>query len=228
MIFLSLLSRTDACDLTVDPNTAHIRLLLSEGNRKITCVHAEQPYPDHPDRFERYEQLLCKESLSGRCYWEVDWNGWSHISVTYKGISRKGGSNCRFGLNEQSWNLYCCDTIYSAWHNKKSTNVPLPVSPSHRVGVYVDWAAGTVSFYSVSDANAHTQTHTHIYTFNSTFTEPLYAGFGFYSDSSVSLCEMWMNNRNVISFPLLRHDGCNRIKRQRLGPLSWGLAWAAY
>ncbi|XP_056620162.1 NACHT, LRR and PYD domains-containing protein 3-like [Triplophysa dalaica] len=182
--------RKYACDLTVDPNTAHIRLLLSEGNRKITCAHTEQPYPGHPDRFERYEQLLCKESLSGRCYWEVDWNGWSHISVTYKGISRKGGSNCRFGLNEQSWSLYCCDTIYSAWHNKKSTNVPLPSSPSHRVGVYLDWAAGTLSFYSISDSNAHMQTYTHIYTFYFTFTEPLYAGFGLYSDSSVHLCEM--------------------------------------
>nr|XP_055042866.1 NLR family CARD domain-containing protein 3-like isoform X1 [Misgurnus anguillicaudatus] len=180
--------RKYACDLTADPNTAHIRLLLSEGNRKITCVHAEQPYSDHPERFERYEQILCKESLSERCYWEVDWKGWCHISVTYKGISRKGGSNCRFGLNEKSWNLYCCDTIYSAWHNKKSTNVPLPSSHSHRVGVYLDWTAGALSFYSVSDTNA--QTYTHIYTFNSTFTEPLCAGFGLYSDSSVCLCEM--------------------------------------
>ncbi|XP_065124849.1 NLR family CARD domain-containing protein 3-like [Paramisgurnus dabryanus] len=180
--------RKYACDLTMDPNTAHIRLLLSEGNRKITCVHAEQPYPDHPERFERYEQILCKESLSERCYWEVDWNGWCHISVTYKGISRKGGSKCRFGLNEKSWNLYCCDTIYSAWHNKKSTNVPLPSSHSHKVGVYLDWTAGALSFYSVSDTNP--QTYTHIYTFNSTFTEPLCAGFGLYSDSSVCLCEM--------------------------------------
>ncbi|XP_042623755.1 protein NLRC3-like [Cyprinus carpio] len=177
--------RKYACDLTLDPNTAHTQLILSEDNKKTTCVKEPQPYPDYPERFGNYEQVLCRESLTGRCYWEVDLIGWGHVAVAYKGISRKGGIDCRFGLNDKSWNLYCCDTIYSVWHNKKRTNIPLN-SPSNRVGVYLDWSAGTLSFYSVSG----THTLTHIHTFNTTFTEPLCAGFRLYPDSAVILSNL--------------------------------------
>ncbi|KAF4117992.1 hypothetical protein G5714_000043 [Onychostoma macrolepis] len=175
-----------AFDLTLDPNTAHTRLIVSEGKKKTTCVKDHQPYPDHPERFIHHEQVLCVESLTGRCYWEVEWSGWSHIAVSYKGISKKEGTESRFGLNENSWNLYCCETIYCAWHKNNNTNI-LPSSPlSNRVGVYVDVSTGSLSFYSVSD----THTLTHLHTFNTTFTEPLYAGFGLYNDSSVSLCQI--------------------------------------
>ncbi|XDV16789.1 hypothetical protein PO909_016332 [Leuciscus waleckii] len=177
--------RKYACDLTLDPNTAHTRLSLSDGNKTTKCEREHQTYPDHPERFENCEQVLCKESLTGRHYWEIKWTGWGHVAVAYKGISRKGGSDCRFGLNDKSWNIYCCDTIYSAWHDNKSTNIPRP-SSSNRVGVYLNWSAGTLSFYSVSD----THTLTHLYTFNTTFTEPLHAGFLVYRDSSVSLCQI--------------------------------------
>ncbi|KAF4118078.1 NLR family CARD domain-containing protein 3-like [Onychostoma macrolepis] len=178
--------RKYACDLTLDPNTAHTQLILSEDNKKTICVKEEQLYLDCPERFERFEQILCGESLTGRCYWEAEWSGWAHIAVAYKGISRKGGSDCRFGLNEKSWNLYCCDTIYSVWHNNNRTNISVPSSSSTRVGVYLDWPVGTLSFYSVSD----THTLTHLHTFNTTFTEPLYAGFRLYPDSSVFLCQI--------------------------------------
>nr|XP_055042869.1 NLR family CARD domain-containing protein 3-like isoform X4 [Misgurnus anguillicaudatus] len=172
------------CDLSLDPNTAHNLLVLSEGNKKVTCVEEEQSYPDHPERFWLFEQVLCKESLSERCYWEVEWDGWSHISVSYKGIRRNGGTFCRFGLNEISWNLYCCDSLYSAWHNYETTDIPALSPPCNKVGVYVDWRAGTLSFYAVSDTHALT----HLHTFHSKFTEPLYAGFGLYDGSTVSLC----------------------------------------
>ncbi|XP_050957279.1 NLR family CARD domain-containing protein 3 isoform X6 [Labeo rohita] len=178
--------RKYACDLTLDPNTAHTLLIVSDENKKTTCVKDQQPHPDHPDRFEKYEQVLCRESLTGRCYWEVKWSGWCHVAVSYKGINRKGWSECRFGLNEKSWSLNCSDEIYSFWHNKKKTNIPLPFSSSTRVGVYVDVSAGTVSFYRISD----THTLTHIHTFNTTFTEPLYAGIVVYPDSSVTLCQI--------------------------------------
>ncbi|KAL1281455.1 hypothetical protein QQF64_000258, partial [Cirrhinus molitorella] len=169
-----------ACKLTLDPNTAHTQLILSEGNRMITRVKDHQPYPDHPDRFENYEQVVCQESLTGRCYWEVEWSGWGHVAVAYKGISRKGGIDCWFGLNDKSWTVYCCDKIYSCWHNSETADVYAPSSRSNRVGVFLDWSAGTLSYFSVSD----TQTFTHIYTFNATFTEPLYAGFRVYPNSS--------------------------------------------
>ncbi|XP_016137887.1 NACHT, LRR and PYD domains-containing protein 3-like [Sinocyclocheilus grahami] len=176
--------RKYACDLTLDPKTAHTQLTISKENKTTSYVKEQQPYPDHPERFKSLEQVLCQECLTGRCYWEAELIIRGHVAVTYKEINRKGGIDCRFGLNEKSWCLYFSDRIHTAWHNNVSTNIPLSSSPSNRVGVYLDWSAGILSFYSVS--NAHTITH--IYTFNTTFTEPLYAGFRLYPDSSVFLC----------------------------------------
>uniref|UniRef100_A0AAY5EHB5 B30.2/SPRY domain-containing protein n=1 Tax=Electrophorus electricus TaxID=8005 RepID=A0AAY5EHB5_ELEEL len=181
--------RKYACDLTLDPNTAHTRLSLSEGNRKVKFVEEQQSYPDHPERFDVLYQALCRESLTGRCYWEVERSGWGGgavISVTYKGISRKGdSSDCRFGCNLKSWSLCCYNNRHSVSHNNNYTAISAP-SSSNRVGVYLDWAAGTLSFYSVS----HTHTLTHLHTLHSTFTEPLYAGFGlWYPDCSVCVWE---------------------------------------
>ncbi|XP_076138152.1 NACHT, LRR and PYD domains-containing protein 3-like isoform X2 [Alosa pseudoharengus] len=172
-----------ACDLTLDPNTAHRNLSLSEGNRTVT--HAREAYPEHPERFDYYHQVLCREGLTGRCYWEVELSDYSpHISVAYKSIKRKGvGDDVIMGYNAKSWILNCSpDDSYSAWHNKKRTDIPAPSPPSRRVGVYLDWPAGTLSFNSVS-----TNTLIHLHTFHSTFTEPLYPGFWVYQ-SSVSLC----------------------------------------
>ncbi|XP_076854882.1 NACHT, LRR and PYD domains-containing protein 3-like isoform X2 [Brachyhypopomus gauderio] len=178
--------RKYACELTLDPNTTHMRLSLSEGNRKVTMVKDPQSYPDHPDRFDYWSQVMCRESLTGRCYWEAEWSGWAAIAVTYKGIRRKGGSvDCRFGYNVKSWSLYCTNNKYTVWHNKKETAIPDPPSSSNRVGVYLDWPAGTLSFYSVS---LHTLTHLH--TFHSTFTEPLCTGFWVGYDSSMCVCEL--------------------------------------
>uniref|UniRef100_A0A9J7XTN0 Uncharacterized protein n=1 Tax=Cyprinus carpio carpio TaxID=630221 RepID=A0A9J7XTN0_CYPCA len=171
-------------NLTLDINTANNHLSLSEGNRKVTRVEEVLPYPDHPERFDCFEQVLCRESLSERYYWEAEWSArGAGLSVTYKGIQRTG-SDCRFGLNEMSWSLVCFDNKYSAWHSNKRTNLLAPSPPSNRVGVYLDWPAGKLSFYSVSD----TQTLTHLHTYHTTFIEPLYAGFRLYPDSSVSLC----------------------------------------
>ncbi|XP_016117212.1 protein NLRC3-like [Sinocyclocheilus grahami] len=177
--------RKYACDLTLDPNTANYHLILSEHNRKMTHVKEPQSYPDHPDRFEYHEQVLCKERLTGRCYWEVKWSeGGVDIAVTYKGIGRKGGNyDCWFGYSDKSWSLYCSANEFTIWRNNVSSNISVP-SHSKRVGVYVDVFAGTLSFYSVSD----THTLTHLHTFNTTFTEPLYAGFRVY-ESSLTLCQ---------------------------------------
>ncbi|XP_026142349.1 NACHT, LRR and PYD domains-containing protein 3 [Carassius auratus] len=173
------------CDLTLDPNTANTRLILSERNRKVKLVIEKQPYPDHPERFDEFHQVLCRESLTGRCYWEAEWSGEGvNISVTYKGINRKGLSeDCSFGYNKKSWSLICFKESLTIKYNNKSTILSVP-SFSNRVGVYLNWSAGILSFYSVSD----THTLTHLHTFNTTFTEPLYAGFGVYFASSVSLC----------------------------------------
>uniref|UniRef100_A0A8C7JHE5 NACHT, LRR and PYD domains-containing protein 12-like n=1 Tax=Oncorhynchus kisutch TaxID=8019 RepID=A0A8C7JHE5_ONCKI len=176
--------RKYVCDLTLDPNTVNRLLSLSEENRKVTCGRKKQPYPDHPERFEVCRQVLCRERLTGRCYWEVEWSGgWPVIGVTYKGINRSGGGkDCGLGWNDKSWSLFCSDNSYTARHNCNTTLIDVPPSSSHRVGVYLDWPAGTLSFYRVSS-----DTLTHLNTFYTTFTEPLYPGFWVYDDSSVSL-----------------------------------------
>ncbi|KAK9956029.1 hypothetical protein ABG768_013786 [Culter alburnus] len=180
--------RKYACDLTLDPNTAYSQLILSEENRKVTLEEEKQPYPDHPERFDLLRQVLCGESLTGRCYWEAEWSGiHAELSVTYKGIRRKGWSDdSMFGYNDKSWSLDCYDNRISVRHNKNSTYIPIVGSSYKRAGVYVDVSAGTLSFYSVSD----THTLTHLHTFYTTFTEPLYAGFRVYGDSPVSLCQI--------------------------------------
>ncbi|XP_059183552.1 NACHT, LRR and PYD domains-containing protein 4-like [Centropristis striata] len=165
--------RKYSCELTLDPNTAHRFLQLSENNRKVTDLRKEQPYPDHPERFNYWPQVLCEPGVSRRCYWEVEWSGKVYIAVSYKGIRRSGDSDAsKFGGNEQSWCLTCTDGGFNAWHNNSGTLIPAAVS--HRVAVYVDYPGGSLSFYSVSS-----DTLIHLHTFYTTFTEPVYPGFGY-------------------------------------------------
>ncbi|XP_053170824.1 NLR family CARD domain-containing protein 3-like [Scomber japonicus] len=172
------------CELTLDPNTANRKLKLSDNNRKVTLVEAEQSYPDHPDRFDRWPQLLCRDDLTGRCYWEVEWSKAVYVAVSYRGINRRGDSDVyRFGEHDQSWTLRCSDHGYTVYHNNIGTSITSPVS--NRVAVYVDCPAGTLSFYRVSSDSL-----IHLHTFNTTFTQPLYAGFGFFvghNGSSISV-----------------------------------------
>uniref|UniRef100_A0A8K9XXB3 B30.2/SPRY domain-containing protein n=1 Tax=Oncorhynchus mykiss TaxID=8022 RepID=A0A8K9XXB3_ONCMY len=181
--------RKYACDLTLDPNTVNIKLSLSEDNRKVTRSEEAQPYPDHPERFVDCEQVLCREGLTGLCYWEAERSGiGADVGVTYKGISRRegGDEDCVIGQNDKSWSLSCFNNRYTAWHNDNYTDIDVPSSSSHRLGVYLDWPAGTLSFYRVSS-----DTLTHLYTFHTTFTEPLYPGFQLWDDSSsMSLCQV--------------------------------------
>ena len=179
----------DACELTLDPNTAHRELSLSEDNRKVTWVREQQSYPDHPERFDYSHQVLSRESLTGRCYWEVEWEGEVVIGVTYRGITRRGeGDDSRLGGNNKSWSLECCGGSYSPLYNGSTTPIRLPSFGSTRVGVCVDRPAGTLSFYRVSpDGGRSSDTLTHIHTFQLTPSqEDLLPGFGFYwrSDSS--------------------------------------------
>ncbi|XP_069028722.1 protein NLRC3-like [Embiotoca jacksoni] len=177
------------CELELDTNSVNRNLKLSDNNRKVTKVKEDQSYPDHRDRFNRCPQLLCRIGLTGRCYWEVEWRGMVDIAVSYRRIRRRGISDdCRFGGNDQSWSLFCSDGgRYSVCHNNRVTSSSSSSSSSNnRVAVYVDCPAGTLSFYRISS-----DTLIHLHTFNTTFTEPLYPGFRFWSDgSSASLCSL--------------------------------------
>nr|QHQ71243.1 NLR-C5 [Scophthalmus maximus] len=180
--------RKYSCELELDTNTMNNNLNLFDNNRTVTCLIKQRSYPDHPDRFDFWSQLMCRDDVTGRCYWEVEWRRRVEISVSYRGIRRKGGSrDCWFGRNDQSWSLSCSDRHgYSVIHNDIETSISSS-SMSQRVGVYVDCPAGTLSFYSVSSDSL-----IHLHTFTTTFTQPLCPGFMFWymSGSSVSLCSL--------------------------------------
>ncbi|XP_049428272.1 protein NLRC3-like isoform X1 [Epinephelus fuscoguttatus] len=186
-----------SCELAFNTNTVHSNLKLSDNNRKVLYVDEDQSYPDHPDRFDFWPQLLCSTGLTGRCYWEVECRPPLSIAVSYKGIKRKGFTGTNFGENDQSWSLFCsADGSYSVSHNHRTTDLPYfstsffssSTSGSNRIAVYLDHPAGTLSFYRV-----FSETMFPLYTFNTTFTEPLYPGFRLWSwtpCSSVSLCSL--------------------------------------
>ncbi|KAI2660364.1 Tripartite motif-containing protein 16 [Labeo rohita] len=180
------ISGRDYSKFTLDPNTVNEHLSLSVWNGVINVPNVVQRYPDHPDRFDKYPQVLCREKVCGRCYWELEWSGDDgvDISVSYKTISRKGERDkCVFGCNDQSWSLDCSPLVYSFLHDNNYTDLLVPSSRC-RIGVYVDHSAGTLSFYSVSD------TMSLIHTIQTTFTQPLYPGFAVHSGSKVKLCDL--------------------------------------
>ncbi|XP_062285593.1 tripartite motif-containing protein 16-like [Scomber scombrus] len=174
-----------SCEITLDPNTAYIKLLLSEGNRKVERRRQKRWYSYHPDRFTGYDQVLSRESLTGRCYWEVEWSRTAvRIAVAYKNINRQGSSNeCLLGYNDKSWALRCDTNSYTFWFNNISTPVSGP--RSSRLGVYLDHRAGILSFYSVSE------TMTLLHRVQTTFTHPLYAGFRLIDDgATIEFCKL--------------------------------------
>ncbi|XP_034009103.1 tripartite motif-containing protein 16-like [Trematomus bernacchii] len=173
-------------EITLDPNTAHTKLLLSEGSRKATRM-GQQQSSSYPDRFTVWPQVLSRESLTGRCYWEVKWRGGGevYVAVAYKNISRAGsGNGCRFGYNDKSWSLECFQSSYSFRHNNIIT--PLSGPRSSRVGVYLDHRAGILSFYSISE------TMTLLHRVQTTFTQPLHAGvwLGYPYGTTAEFCKL--------------------------------------
>ncbi|XP_030634634.1 E3 ubiquitin/ISG15 ligase TRIM25-like [Chanos chanos] len=173
-----------SCELTLDPNTAHKRVHLSEENQSTADSGQAQPYPDHPERFDNYHHVLCGQVLSGRCYWEVECGGdnWS-VAVAYKSMKRKGsGNECRLGYNDKSWRLSRYSFRYYFAHSGIETEIPVP--SSCRIGVYLDHSEGILDFYSVSD------TMTLLHRVQTTFNEPLYAAFGVAERSVVKILHL--------------------------------------
>uniref|UniRef100_UPI003AAF1E3D finTRIM family, member 83 isoform X1 n=1 Tax=Centroberyx gerrardi TaxID=166262 RepID=UPI003AAF1E3D len=174
-----------ACQLTLDPNTAYRQLYLSRGNKKATLKRDPQSYGDSSSRFDCLPQVLCKEPLSGGAYyWEVEWSGeGAAVGITYKGIKRTGyGDSCRIGYNRKSWSLFCSDSSYSARHSKDQQEIEAPYSS--RIGVFLDHAAGTLSFYSVGD------TMSLIHRFKASFSEAIYAGFWVWYESAITISQL--------------------------------------
>ncbi|XP_037665823.1 tripartite motif-containing protein 16 [Choloepus didactylus] len=163
-----------ACDITLDPDTAHRYLRLQEDNRKVTNTTPwEHQYPDLPSRFVHWRQVLSQQSLYlHRYYFEVELSGpGTYVGLTYKGIDRKGEerNGCISG-NDFSWSLQWNGKEFTAWHS--DTESPLEAGPFRRLGVYVDFPGGTLSFYGV-EPDAMTLIHK----FDCKFSEPVYAAF---------------------------------------------------
>ncbi|XP_055011126.1 NLR family CARD domain-containing protein 3-like isoform X2 [Boleophthalmus pectinirostris] len=171
-------------DVSYDENTAHRNLRISEDKKTVTRVQDKQPFPNHPDRFVSWPQVLCCTSLTGRAYWEVEWRGKVDVAVTYSGIKKRGDSgDGLFGENSLSWTLRCTDGQYSVCHNQQRHFLSQVSSGSGRIGIFVDYPAGSLSFYNIL-----TDKLVHIYTFRTTFTDSLFPGFAFcHDDSFVSL-----------------------------------------
>nr|XP_055027454.1 NACHT, LRR and PYD domains-containing protein 3 isoform X4 [Misgurnus anguillicaudatus] len=180
------------CDLTFDPNTANNHLILSKENRVVTYVKDEQSHFNYLERYDGPPQVLCKESLTGRCYWEVKFSGDVIIYVSCK-VSEEDRS---FRHNTQYCSLELYEKAMTFTHSTRNCAEMafLDFPDSDRVAVYLDWSAGILSFYSVSN----TQTLTHLHTTYTTFTEPLYAGFSVMVTNQDAYCE--------INPPPVRHN----------------------
>nr|XP_057923501.1 tripartite motif-containing protein 16 [Doryrhamphus excisus] len=159
--------------VSFDAETAHVFLRLTEDNHKVTNTTPWQhPYPDIPERFDSWRQVLAVESFYlGRHYFEADISGeGTHVGLTYKSIERKGEeSNACITGNNISWCLQWNGRTFSAWHSGVET--PLNVGKFTRVGVYVDSTKGLLGFYGVDDAM------TLIHRYEAEFLEPLYPAF---------------------------------------------------
>ncbi|CAL8281802.1 unnamed protein product [Lota lota] len=170
-------------DLSLDANTANPYLILSDGRRGVTTWSEPQPYPENPGRFTRWAQVLCRAGMAGRCYWEVEWSGVGGVSVglCYKSIAREGaGSDCKLGHNAKSWSLDCSPSACSFQHNKDTVAIAIPCA--NRIGVYMDYRAGILSFYSIPDGMIL------LHKVRTTFTQPLYPGFWVGLGSTLRLC----------------------------------------
>ncbi|XP_053718304.1 NACHT, LRR and PYD domains-containing protein 3-like [Synchiropus splendidus] len=176
-------ARKHDCHLTLDPDTAHRHLRLSNKNRMVELWPGEQ---NRADRLVRCPQVLSRSAVTGPCYWEVEWRGSVDIAVTLRRDGRKE-DDTEFGQNCHSWSLSCSDAGYKVSHDKRETVIE-SAEVSHRVGVLLNLPAGFLTFYRVSSGILM-----HLYTFF-TSTEPLYQGFGLRkvpgSGSSVSVCDL--------------------------------------
>ncbi|MGH0119669.1 UNVERIFIED_CONTAM: hypothetical protein FKN15_044488 [Acipenser sinensis] len=174
---VELMKATIAVDVTLDHDTAHSYLILSEDGKQVRCGDKPQPLPDNPKRFDKKSYVLGREGFtSGRHYWEVEVGEkirWV-LGVTRESSQRKGGitEKPQQGFWVIWWNEE--NNLFSA---VRAPRTPFPLSPKPRkMGVYLDYEGGLLSFYNV-------ETRSHIYTFTDTFTEKLYPLFspGLYS-----------------------------------------------
>ncbi|MEQ2211303.1 hypothetical protein XENOCAPTIV_022221 [Xenoophorus captivus] len=177
----------NACDLSLDPTTAHKDLIISDRNKEVrmSADRFQTPSLNSSERFTHRHQVLCREGLQAeRCYYEVEVKGdKAEIALAYKGIDRKSSTNkSAFGANATSWSLDL-NNFYSVSHKSKS--IQLIQQPSGgRIGVYLKLKEGSLSFYEVSDSMRF------LYKVEAKFTEPLYPGFWLNDKCCIRICDL--------------------------------------
>ncbi|XP_061654373.1 E3 ubiquitin-protein ligase TRIM11 [Phyllopteryx taeniolatus] len=165
------------CPLTLDTNTSHPLLSISDDLRLVARVKTRLTCAAHPERFDHWPQVLTVQSFSaGTHYWEFEAEGFWDIAVCYRSIGRKRKEGNSFGNNMFSWSLtQQHDRKLAAWHDRKKTRLTYKMT-GKRVAVAVDYSAGTITFSEVGPSSHLT----HVHTFWTTFSEPVSLGFGLY------------------------------------------------
>uniref|UniRef100_A0A803JC47 Provisional ortholog of tripartite motif containing 25 n=1 Tax=Xenopus tropicalis TaxID=8364 RepID=A0A803JC47_XENTR len=171
----------EATDLVLDINTAHERVALSEDRKTASWSKTALCYPHTPERFIEYAQVLSSRGFpSGRHYWEVEGSesGEWEVGAAYPSIEREG-DHSSLGDNIKSWSLRRLYRSITVAHNCIKT----PVSPScWRFRISLDYEAGHLSFYELSEPIRH------LHTFTASFTEPLHPAFYVYGNGWVRIC----------------------------------------
>ncbi|KAM9332353.1 E3 ubiquitin/ISG15 ligase TRIM25 [Pholidichthys leucotaenia] len=165
------------CPLTLDTNTAHPLLSISDDLCSVTRVKSRLPCSAHLERFDHWPQVLTVQTFSsGTHYWELEAEGFWDIGVCYRSIGRKGKEGNAFGNNKVSWSLtQQHDKKLAAWHNRRKTRLSYQMA-GNRVAVAMDYCAGTITFSEVGPSN----NLTHLHTFSTSFIQPVCLGFGLY------------------------------------------------
>ncbi|XP_061554371.1 stonustoxin subunit alpha-like [Phycodurus eques] len=164
-----------ATELTLDGNTVHKNLTLSEENKKVGYGRV-MSYPSSSERFVDFPQVLCKEALRGRHYWEVEWRGHVNVVAAFESTPRKGATPTARNFTDlfTSWGMHASHKFEVI---VESTFFPITVftessSGMQKLGVFLDVPGSTLSFYGVSGNKLK-----HCYTFPLNFDQPVYAGF---------------------------------------------------
>uniref|UniRef100_I3LW07 Erythroblast membrane associated protein (Scianna blood group) n=1 Tax=Ictidomys tridecemlineatus TaxID=43179 RepID=I3LW07_ICTTR len=165
----SLLTLLEFMAVTLDPDTAHPKLILSEDRRCVKLGDRKQPVPDNPQRFDFVVSVLGFEYFTAGChYWEVyvgDKTKWI-LGVCSESVSRKGKVTASpangHWLLRQSGQSH--GNEYQALTSPQ-TSFRLK-EPPRCVGIFLDYEAGIISFYNVTDKS-------HIFTFTHSFSGPL-------------------------------------------------------